>query len=123
MKHAVLWVEDGAYAEMAYMSSPLHVSGRYDLVIALSATEGLQQLTRADKQFDAIIVDIRLPPGNDEEFLRLYRQRGESRVASRLGLSLLNRVLKNGASEGVPEWHRRAEKFGVFTVEGRDELW
>lgn len=122
MKHKVLWIEDGAFAELSQMSAPLYVSGKYDLTIAIDATEGLQHLQRKDKRFETIIVDIRLPPGTDPTFVQLYYDRGESKVAARLGLSLLNRVLNNWEEIGIPEYHRKTEKFGIFTVEGHKEL-
>ncbi len=122
MKHKVLWVEDGAFSELKDMSGLIYVSGKYDLAIALNATEGLRQLMRKDKVFETVIVDIRIPPGSDEKFVKLYRDQGESKVGARLGLALLDRVLTNGAREGVPQPHREAGKFGIFTVEGRDEL-
>jgi hypothetical protein len=121
-KHNVLWIEDGAFAEMSQMSAPIYVSGKYDLVIAIDATEGLQALMRRDKKFDTIIVDIRLPPGEDPEFLKLYYNRGESKVAARLGLSLLKRVIKDGEENNIPTHHSEVERFGIFTVEGRGEL-
>lgn len=122
MKHKVLWVEDGAFAEMGRMSSPLYVSGKYDLVIAVDATDGLQQLMQKEKEFQTVIVDIRLPPGNDPEFLRHYNAKGESKVGARLGLALLKRVLTDGEKNGVPAPHRKVERFGIFTVEGPTEL-
>jgi CheY-like chemotaxis protein len=122
MKHRVLWIEDGAFAEMQEMSAPIYVSGKYDLVIAIDATEGLQQLRQEAKQFETIIVDIRLPPGTDAEFQKIYKDRNESRTASKLGLALLRRVLKEGRKNGIPQHHRVSGKFGVFTVEGYTEL-
>ena len=121
-KHNVLWIEDGAFTEVEHMSAPLYVSGKYDLVIAENATEGLQALMRTDKKFDTIILDIRLPPGEDEKFLTLYKNRKESKIAARLGLSLLKRVLKEGEENQIPLHHREAKRFGIFTVEGRGEL-
>lgn len=121
-KHNVLWIEDGAFAEMDRMSAPIYVSGEYDLVIAIDATEGLHALMRSDKEFDTIIIDIRLPPGEDPEFLKLYYNRGESKVAARLGLALLELVLKDGEKNQIPPHHREAQRFGIFTVEGPGEL-
>lgn len=122
MKHKVLWIEDGAFAEMKIMSSPIYVSAKYDLVIAIDATEGLKYLRQSDKQFETIIVDIRLPPGNEQAFLQLFKEKGESRPAARLGLALLKRVLKNGKNDDIPRVHREPRRFGVFTVEGYGEL-
>jgi hypothetical protein len=122
MKPKVLWIEDGAFTELQNMSSPIYVSGKYNLVIALDATEGLQHLRQAEKPYEAIIVDIRLPPGKDPEFQKLFSDRGSSRTTSRLGLALLKYVLKDGEKHGIPAHHRQPERFGVFTVEGRDEM-
>lgn len=121
-KHKVLWIEDGAFAEMSQMSAPIYVSGQYELVIAENATEGLQELTQTDKEFGTIIVDIRLPPGDDEEFLKIYYDANESKVAARLGLALLKRVLKDGEKNNIPPHHRDVKRFGIFTVEGQGEL-
>jgi hypothetical protein len=122
MKHKVLWIEDGAFAEMQFMSAPIYVSGEYDLVIALNATEGFQYLAQKEKRFETIIVDIRLPPGDDEEFTRLFNNRAESKAAARLGLALLKRVIDDGERFGVPKHHCEPERFGIFTVEGPNEL-
>jgi hypothetical protein len=122
MKHKVLWIEDGAFTELQYMSSPIYVSGEYDLVIALDATEGYQQLIQKEKKFQTIIVDVRLPPGADEKFINIYGGKGESKIAARLGLALLQRVFNDGAKEGVPDYHLNPSLYGVFTVEGRNEF-
>jgi hypothetical protein len=122
MKHKVLWIEDGAFADMKFMSSPIYVSTKYDLVIAIDAAEGLKYLRQSDKQFETIIVDIRLPPGNEPAFLQLFKEKGESRPAARLGLALLKRVLKKGKNDDIPKVHREPSRFGVFTVEGYGEL-
>jgi hypothetical protein len=121
-KHNVLWIEDGAFAEMSQMSAPIYVSGKYDLVIAENAPEGLQQLMRKDKEFGTIIVDIRLPPGDDEQFLKIYLDKNESKVAARLGLALLKCVLTDVENSLIPSHHKEAKRFGIFTVEGRGEL-
>jgi hypothetical protein len=121
-KHKVLWIEDGAFAEMTNLSSPIYVSGKYDLVIAKDATEGLKYLSQSEKQFETVIVDIRLPPGSDPLFLKLFKEKGESRPAARLGLALLKRVLKQGSNNDIPKHHSDPARFGVFTVEGYGEL-
>ena len=122
MKHKVLWIEDAAFADMQNMSAPVYVSGKYDLVIALDATDGLHQLRQTEKKFETVIVDIRIPPGTDTEFPRIYNDRNESRTAAKLGLALLKRVLKQGEKNNIPEYHRQSNRFGVFTVEGYPEL-
>jgi DNA-binding NarL/FixJ family response regulator len=118
MKHKVLWVEDGAFSDLVRLSAPVYVSGEYDLVTAIDASEGFHYLM--EKEFNAVIVDIRLPPGRNPEFISLYNRRG-SRDAARLGLALLRRVLQPPAGQKTPPWIR-ADLFGVFTVEGKAEV-
>lgn len=120
MKHKVkvLWVEDGAFAELSQLAVPLYTTGDYNLVIAEDASEGFRQLM--GKEFDAVIMDIRLPPGNDPYFLDLYYKRNKSKVAARLGMAVLKRALSPSA-ENTRAWIR-PERFGVYTVESRREM-
>lgn len=117
----VLWIEDGAYTELSLMAGPLYVAGKYDLVIALDATEGLRYLKEEGREFDVIVVDVRLPPGKDEQFVARYDEKGESRVAARLGVFLLDRVL-DGDELPPNHPHRDRTKFAVFTAESPSQM-
>jgi DNA-binding NarL/FixJ family response regulator len=118
MKLKVLWVEDGAFSDLAQLSAPLYVSGDYNLVIAEDASEGFRYLM--DKEFDAVVMDIRLPPGSDPYFSNLYFNRGVTKVAARLGMAVLERALRPSA-ENARAWIR-PERFGVYTVESSREV-
>lgn len=118
MKSRILWIEDGAFSEMKWLTAPVYFSGLYELVIASTASEGYDYLMR--KEFHAVIVDIRLPPGNDPFFIKAFSHQ-QSKVAARLGLVLLNRVLKPSGQQAVPGWIS-PKRFGVFTVESQEEL-
>lgn len=122
MKYRVLWVEDNAFTDLDNMSGPVYNAVKYELVTAISATEGLRQLQDDKKPFDVIIVDIRLPPGTDEEFVGLFNASGENKVEARLGLKLLERVLEQSETNNIPEPHRRPKKFAIFTAESWQEL-
>jgi CheY-like chemotaxis protein len=118
MKRKILWVEDGAFSDLTYLAGPLYASGDYSLVIASDASQGFRYLK--EKEFDAVIMDIRLPPGNDPYFVNLYNISRESKNAARLGMAVLERVLKP-SGEAMPGWIK-AERFGVFTVESSKEV-
>lgn len=117
-KRKVLWVEDGAFSDLTYLAGPLYTSGDYNLIVALDASEGFRYLM--EKEFDAVIMDIRLPPGTDPYFVKLYNVSSESKNAARLGMAVLERVLEP-SGEVMPEWIKDY-RFGVFTVEGGKEV-
>lgn len=123
MKRNVLWIEDGAHGEMSELAGPFNTRVNYHLVIAVDASEGISYIMQAE--FDAVIVDIRLPPGDDEAWIDIHNSFGENQNASRLGLLVLRSLLKPRESEvkhkHVPPWVR-AELFGVLTVENQSEV-
>lgn len=123
MKQRVLWIEDSALDQNASLAGPVHLSGRYDLTIALTATEGFDALSRSE--FDAVIVDIRIPPGDDRRWVDMYYRSFLSSKAARLGLRLLDTVLTGPNTlwpETLPASAREPAHYGVLTVEGIDEL-
>ncbi len=118
MKRKVLWVEDGAFSDLTALAGALYMTGDYNLVVAANASDGFRYLL--EKEFDAVIMDIRLPPGNDPYFERIYNSSQGSRTSARLGIAVLKRALKPSA-ENARAWIR-PERFGVFTVENRIEV-
>jgi hypothetical protein len=124
MKRRVLWIEDSGYNENVALTSPVTHSGRYDMLTVMSATDGLRELARIE--YDAIIVDIRIIPGEDPRWIKEYVSRGRGDKTARLGLRLLEIVL--GQPGGI--WHdhyvlesaRRPLKYGVLTVEAKESL-
>lgn len=125
MKTKFLWIEDNARTDLKHLLAPVYMSGIYDPVIAPTVAEGVYQLEHT--QFAAVIVDIRLLPGNNNDWEALYSQLGRERGTARLGLCLLYSLfdprnddvrlgeirekIKKGASWIKPE------RFGVLTVE------
>ena len=69
----VLWIEDGAAVEVPHLTSPLITSGRYNLMIAKNATEGVRLLVDSEQEFDVVIFDLHLAPGDDTELIRRYQ--------------------------------------------------
>lgn len=118
----VLWIEDNAYTENTALAAPVHLSGTYDLTIALNATQGVAHLV--DEEFDAVIIDIRIPPGDDDRWAAIYRSLFESNKAARLGLKLLDVLLGSGHAEwtNFPPTARDRTRYGVLSVESGREF-
>jgi CheY-like chemotaxis protein len=129
-KHSVLWIEDGARYDLVDLAAPVIIGG-YDLVVAENAADGI---TRLKRQFEVIIVDIRIPPADptrskpledEEEWVRLYARSGNHKVSARLGRDLLYTILAHQEAKitrpaGL-EWIR-PEMIGILTVESYPEI-
>lgn len=128
MKTKFLWIEDNANTSLSYLMMPIYNSGKYDPVIALSVAGGLLHLWQTD--FEAVVLDIRLPPGNDPKWEELYNRSGQNRGAAQLGLALLIALLRPEESEIAlpkrPPWLKpdriKPERFGVLSVESEHEV-
>jgi hypothetical protein len=123
-KYRVLWVEDGARYDLAHLAAPVYMDGKYDLVIAEDASAGMAVVLM--DRFDVIIVDIRIPPGDEPNWIKLYQGNGTEKIAARLGLSLLYTFLghpdaKIDLGSRRPAWITPA-RVGVLTVESQLEL-
>lgn len=117
----VLWIEDGARTDYHDLLTPILVAG-YDLTIAPDATDGVNQLS--NRQFDAVIIDIRLPPGIDPRWIEIYDGRGANPAAAKLGLEII-RSLFSPTHRSIkidrPLWLTAAH-CAVFSVDVDQEL-
>jgi hypothetical protein len=118
MKTKFLWIEDNARTDLKYLLGPVYMSGKFDPVVAPTVAEGVYRMKQAE--FAAVIVDIRLLPGNDDAWESLYLKLGGEKGSSRLGLCLLYSLfgprIDDVEINGKPEWIK-PERFGVLTVE------
>jgi hypothetical protein len=118
MKTKFLWIEDNARTDLKYLLGPIYMSGKYDPVVAPTVAEGVYRMNNTE--FAAVIVDIRLLPGNDSDWESLYLKMGNEKGTSRLGLCLLYSLfgprIDDVKIERKPEWIK-PELFGVLTVE------
>jgi hypothetical protein len=118
-----LWIEDGAIADYKYLLAPIYVAGMYNPVVALDVSEGIRRLKQ--REFDAVIVDIRLSPGDNPDWIRLYKQLGSNKATARLGSKLLRSILKPDGDdipiEEIPLWVQ-PQLFGILTVESAEDL-
>ncbi len=121
-KPCVLWIEDSARLELRNLVGPLLFSGKFEFSLAEDITTAVNLLRV--KQFAGVVVDIRLPPGTDPEWRKLYRQSGSDRVHAQLGVKLLYWLLAKDLSvhpEPPPTWVR-PHNIAVFTVESKNEI-
>jgi hypothetical protein len=123
MKHKVLWIEDGAFVEVSSFAAPVINRIVYALEVALDVSDAVKKIIKT--QFDAVIVDIRIPPGSDPEWEHLYSKSGYNKIGARLGIQLLFSLLKPEAAaiklDKIPPWVSPG-KFGIFTVESEAEV-
>jgi len=120
----VLWIEDSARYELSELTGPVYASRKYVLNLAEDATSATYHLQNT--QFDVLIVDMRIPPGDNPIWQKIYQKGGKDKDTAQLGLKLLRWLLdgKNGDldSLGVPPQWVNAHSVAVFTVEGHDGL-
>lgn len=120
----VLWIEDDADNHLYDLTGPVYIDGRYQLDIAISASEAFFYLN--ERPYEVVIVDIRIPPGKDPE----WRERHDHLIkrndgnSNRLGLELLKCIFeKNGSQPGLKiSQNLSPKRYGVFTVEMQEEL-
>ena len=86
----ILWVEDEALVELQYLYAPVVVAG-FDLHLATNASQAVALLRL--QRFSALVVDIRIPPGDDPLWQRKYYRHNADPAAARLGLHLLESLL------------------------------
>jgi len=96
----VLWIEDSANFELAELLGPVYYDGGYILDIAESASEATELLSLPPESpntalYDAIIVDVRLPPGHHALWQKLYKQTVRGTVETQLGLAVVLDVGEN----------------------------
>lgn len=118
---SILWVEDEASVELQYLYAPAVTAG-YDLHLAGDASRAIAELQK--REYAAVIVDIRIFPGNDQRWIELYNRAGADPAAARLGFHLLRALLLPN-DEGtkveldedeIPKWLTGA-RCAVFSVE------
>ncbi|MCL4531340.1 MAG: hypothetical protein M1282_18290 [Chloroflexi bacterium] len=121
MKPKVLWVEDSARFELSNLTGPVYFSGKYDFQQAENVTTAINFLKT--KEFDVLIVDIRLPPGVDKYWLDLYQNIRTDGGGEKLGLKFLYWLFsRDGEYPGTPPSWIHPSSVGIFTVETYSEI-
>ena len=122
MKPKALWIEDSARLELANLCGPVFFNGHCRLTLAEDVTTAVDLLR--SNTYEAVIVDVRLPPGSDARWRDHYRAAGADKVGAQLGLKLLGWLFGDDRSiyaADPPNW-LNPDRVGVFTVESRHEL-
>jgi len=117
-----LWIEDGARSELSHLSGPVLYDGRIELVLAEDLTTAVEYIL--EDEFDVLIVDVRLPPGDDPHWKELHRRAGKDKVHAELGLQLLRWLLGTSTSPDLaspPDWVS-PKRIAVFSVESKLEI-
>jgi hypothetical protein len=124
MSKIVLWIDDQATISGSKFFGPIAMTGKIQLVPVLNASEALNLILT--KQYDAIIVDVRIPPGDHQGFHEYHIKKGCANQESRLGIQLLYMVFNptdnpldiepNMQLEHYPDW-LKPEMVGLFTCE------
>lgn len=120
MKTRVLWVEDSARLELRNLTAPIYISGEYDLILAEDATNAMRHLQK--QEYDAVILDMRLPPGMDEHWIKIYREKEQDKAYARLGLELANWMFNGHTFPYAPPAWIKPQYVGIFTVENDPSL-
>jgi hypothetical protein len=121
MRPRVLWIEDSARFELRNLTGPVYHGGRYEFQQAENVTTGVNFIRT--KPYDALIVDIRLPPGPDSHWRKIYGDANLSGGSDKLGLKLLYWLLsKDGSYLPPPPGWIQVSRIGVFTVESLFEI-
>ncbi len=117
-----LWIEDGARSELSHLSGPVLYDGRIELVLSEDLTTAVEYIR--EEEFDVVIVDVRLPPGDDPHWKGLHRRAGKDKVHAELGLQLLRWMLAPHTSQDLappPDWVH-PKRVAVFSVESKLEI-
>jgi hypothetical protein len=117
-----LWIEDGARSELSHLSGPVLYDGRIELVLAEDLTTAVDYIL--EEEFDSLIVDVRLPPGDDPYWKELHRRAGQDKVHAELGLQLLRWLLNGNGGDSLPappSWVT-PKRIAVFSVESKLEI-
>jgi CheY-like chemotaxis protein len=121
MRYKVLWVEDNAEADLFQYLAPVNVDGRFDMDIAVNATEACTRLST--NIYDVVIMDTRIPSGYEQR----WQEREQSIKAQspnpvvRLGLEVLKFVFGEGRSQIKPEHHEK-ERYCIFSIDPQGDL-
>ena len=125
-KKEVLWIEDDATYNLQYVASPVIMNPRLDLTLAATVTEAIHQLSR--KQFDAVVFDLRMPPGEYDDWITMKQYLNRTGMPPRLGLHLLLNLFDCAPDDKlrVPipsdSFRPNINRVGILSVDSLDDV-
>lgn len=122
MRYKVLWVEDNAEADLFQFLAPVNVDGRFDMDIAVNATEACSRLNT--EEYHVVIMDSRIPSGHDRHWKEREEeiQKKATNPIVRLGLEILKVVLRKDTQPAILPANQEAEKYCIFSIDPKREL-
>lgn len=119
VKQYVLWIEDDAAYNLQRLAIPVVMHHDYDLTLAVTISEAIHFLQR--RTYDAIIVDLRMPPGRVSDWIKLDQHLAHAGEAPHLGLHLLLNLFKQPAPNcriDLPVGHEYSiQIFGILSID------
>ncbi len=118
----MLWIEDSARFELPEQMAPVYYSGKFIFHLAENVVDGINHLRSAErdgKPYDVVIVDIRLPPGEDKVWYDLYKRTIHSQVESQLGLILLYWLFEKDLKGNLADFRRAGNPRAGKDIEER----
>ncbi|MCP4632921.1 MAG: hypothetical protein GY855_08330 [candidate division Zixibacteria bacterium] len=125
MKKKVLWIEDGVTFDAQKFVGPVIHSRKYDLTTVITISDAIRKIQK--EEFDIIIFDIRMQPGDIPEWEKLYQDMKQPALRrERLGLILLYCFLRPDLEKEIElnekySWVKPG-MIGIFSVEKEEEL-
>ena len=122
---SVLWVEDQAIHELRELRTAVIMSGQYYLAVVKDGTEAIKALMQQSKIFDIIVVDMRIPPGDDKVFSEIYAKHLDEPRAAEIGFHLLKRIFDKGDNNhlaDLPKYAYDHFRYGVLSIDGKNEI-
>ncbi len=123
MKKRVLWIDDTEDSMMDPLATTVIINRNYELTISPDASDAQRLL--CSEEYDAIIVDLRIPPGDDKEWISLFLKFRRGKLAGELGLELISSFVNPEKSlikqKVIPAWIS-PHKFGIFTVISKSDI-
>lgn len=112
--YRVLWIEDAALEELRHLAAVVYADLQFDLQIATDASEAFERLRRAE--FDAVVVDVRIPPGTGTFWSELFGKAGNTKESAQLGIEVIRTALQEPEHRHEFAW-LTADRIGILSVE------
>lgn len=94
----ILWIEDEALYQLNALMGPVLYNYRtHHIELATTASDAQRLLCQGE--YDVIIVDMRIPPGEHPAWKNIYRSQGNDKNKARLGAYLIEWMVGHTTSD------------------------
>ncbi len=116
--YQILWIEDEADTSLLEFRTKLEMNFDYNLEVVRTASDAILQLK--ENVFHAIVIDVRIPPGEEESWSKLYIDGKNGLQFEQLGIHLIHEILKHDSI--VHKDNQNAKKIGIFSIEQINDI-